>query len=89
MTLVILLPDEQQNLERASLIFLHSNVRSFCQAYCELSRTCLTLHPALICLTETHLFHDATDTICQWRSQNGTHWGTCPINLVLCPTKKI
>ena len=23
----------------------------------------------------------------QWRSQGGAHWGTCPTNLALCPTK--
>ena len=23
----------------------------------------------------------------QWRRQGGAHWGTCPTNLVLCPTK--
>ena len=32
--------------------------------YGELCKTCSTLHPVFICLTETHLFHDATDTIC-------------------------
>ena len=23
----------------------------------------------------------------QWRSQGGAHWGTCPTNFILCPTK--
>ena len=62
-TPVTFLPDERQDLERASLTVLHSNVRSLHQAYDELCKTCSTLHPAFICLTETHLFHDATDTI--------------------------
>ena len=63
-TPVTSLPDEHQDLERASLTALYSNVRLLRQAYGELSKTCSTLHPAFICLTETHLFHDATDTIC-------------------------
>ena len=63
-TPVTFLPDERQDLERASLTVLYSNVYSLRQAYGELCKTCSTLHPTFICLTETRLFHDATDTIC-------------------------
>ena len=30
----------------------------------ELCKTCLTFHPTMICLTETHLCQDVTDTVC-------------------------
>lgn len=64
MTPVTLFLEEQQDLERASLTVLYSNVRLLRQAYGELCKTCSTLHLAMICLTETHLLHDAADTIC-------------------------
>ena len=43
---------------------LYANVHLLRQAYGELCKTCLSLHPAIVCLTETHLFEDATDSIC-------------------------
>jgi len=46
------------------LTVLYSNVCSLRQAYGELCKTCSTLQPAIICLTETHLFDDAPDSIC-------------------------
>ena len=60
----MIFPDEQQDSEGTSLTVLYSNVHSLRQAYGELCKTCSTLHPAIICLTETHLFEDATDSIC-------------------------
>ena len=42
MTPVTLFPEEQQELERALLTVLHSNVRSLLQAYGELYKTCST-----------------------------------------------
>ena len=64
MTLVTLLPEEQQDLERTSLIVLYSNICMLHQAYGELCKTCSTLHPTIICLTETDLCQDATDNVC-------------------------
>ena len=64
MTAVTSFPEEQQDSERTSLTVLYSNVHSLRQAYGELCKTCATLHPAMICLTETHLCQDATNTIC-------------------------
>ena len=38
--------------------------------------------------THTHIrTRTHTHTHTQWRSQGGAHWGTCPTNLALCPTK--
>ena len=64
MTLVTSFPEEQQDLERALLTVLYSNVCLLRQAYDELCKTCATLHPTMICLTKTHLCQDAADTIC-------------------------
>ena len=58
-TPVTIFPDEQQDLEGTSLTVLYSNVRSLHQAYGELCKTCSTLRPAIVCLTETHLFEDS------------------------------
>ena len=63
-TSVTTFPEEQQDLERTSLTVLYSNVRSLRQAYGELCKTCTTHQPAIVCLTETHLFQDATDAVC-------------------------
>ena len=46
------------------LTVLYSNIRSLRQAYGELCKTCSDLRPTMICLTETHLFKDAADSIC-------------------------
>ena len=41
---------------------LYFNVRGLLQACGELCKTCLELRPSIICLTETHLRDDATDS---------------------------
>ena len=43
---------------------LYSNIRGVRQASGELCKTCSEVRPSLVCLTETHLFADATDDFC-------------------------
>ena len=58
-------PKEHQNLERTSFMtVLYSNVRGLHQARGDLCKTCSEHRPAIVCLTETHLRDDATDSFC-------------------------
>ena len=58
-------PNERQNLEKTSLLMvLYSNVRGLHQACGELCKTCSELRPYIVCLTETHLNADASDSFC-------------------------
>ena len=57
-------PTDRQNLEKTSLTVLYSNVRGLHQARGELCKTCSELRPSIVCLTETHLLADATDSFC-------------------------
>ena len=58
-------PNERQSLEKTSLLsVLYSNVRGLHQARGELCKTCSELRPSIVCLTETHLNADATDSFC-------------------------
>ena len=64
-TLVNSLPNEHQNLEKTSFsTLLYSNVRGLRQASGELCRMCTEFHPSIVCLSETHLCDDATDSFC-------------------------
>ena len=59
------LPKEHQNLEKTSFsTLLYSNVRGLRQASGELCRVCMDLYPSIVCLPETHLCDDATDSFC-------------------------
>ena len=57
-------PKEQQDLEKTSLAVLYSNVHGLRQVCGELCKTCSIVRPSLVCLTETHLFANATDDFC-------------------------
>ena len=57
-------PTECQNLEKTSLTVLYSNIRGLHQARGELCKTCSEFRPSIVCLTETHLLADATDSFC-------------------------
>ena len=76
-TSVTTFPEEQQDLERTSLAVLYSNVRSLRQAYGELCKTCTTHQPAIVCLTETHLFRRS------WQITVVDLWNSIPADLLL------
>ena len=48
----------------SSAMLLYSNVRDLHQATGELCRVCMEFHLSIVCLSETHLYDDASDSFC-------------------------